>query len=106
MRGSGGEVHEEWLVWHKRLLLASPVDSVVGQVLGQVIAFLLRCGWIDRCRAFIQRWVILVVFPADEAIKMLEATASRWPMLEGSHRAGLPHRHLVALAEHGGGVAI
>ena len=44
VRGAGREVGEERLVRHQRLLLADPVDGVVGQVLGEVVALLRASG--------------------------------------------------------------
>ena len=41
---AGGEVHEERLVGHQRLLRPHPVDGVVGQVLGEVVALLWGLG--------------------------------------------------------------
>ena len=38
--GAGGVVDEERLVGHQRLLLADPVDRLVGHVLGEVVALL------------------------------------------------------------------
>ena len=49
------EVHEERLVGHQRLLLARPLDRLVGHVLGEVVA-LLRCRLgLDRRRALVDR---------------------------------------------------
>ena len=95
----GREVHEERLVRHQRLLLAHPADRPVGQVLGQVVALLRGRRRLDRCRAVVQRRVPLVVLPADEPVERLEPAAARRPRVERAHRRGLPHRHLVALAE-------
>src|SRR4029453_2867352 len=93
-----GEVHEEGLVGHERLLLARPLDRLVGHVLGEVVALLGRLLRLYRRRAFVDRWVVLIRLTADEAVEVFESTAGR-PGLERPHRAGLPDRHLVALAE-------
>ena len=93
------EVDEERLVGHERLLLADPADRAVGEVLGEVVALLGRRGRLDRGRALVQRRVPLVVLAADEAVERLEPAAARRPRVERAHRRGLPHRHLVALAE-------
>jgi hypothetical protein len=100
------EVGEEGLVGHQRLLLANPVDGVVGQVLGQVVAFFGSRGRLDGRQPFVERRIPLVVLAADEAIEVFEAAAAGRPVLERPHGAGLPDRHLVALAEHGGGIAV
>ncbi len=43
---------------------------------------------------------------ADEAVEVFEAAAAGRPGVERAGRTGLPHRHLVALAELGRGVAV
>ena len=102
VRGMGrpvGEVHEERLVGHQRLLLTHPADGPVGQVLGQVVALLGRRRRLDRGRPVVQRRVPLVVLAADEPVERLEPATTRRPGVERPHRRRLPHRHLVALAE-------
>jgi hypothetical protein len=94
-----GEVHEEGLVGHERLLLARPLDRLVGHVLGEVIALLGRLLRLNRRRPLVDGRVVLIRLTADEAVEVLESTASGRPGVEGPHRAGLPDRHLVALAE-------
>ena len=106
VRRAGREVDEERLVGHERLLLAHPVDGLVGHVLREVIAFLWRLLRLDRMGAFVDAGVVLVGLAADEAVEVLEAAARAGPAVEGPHRAGLPHRHLVALAELGRRVAV
>ena len=99
------EVHEEGLVGHERLLPAHPLDGVVGQVLGEVIALFGGLVQLDRRGAFVERGVVLVGLGADEAVEVLEAAAGR-PGVVRAGGAGLPTRHFVALAELGGGVAV
>ena len=109
VRGVGGarrEVDEEGAVGHQRLLLADPADGAVGQVLGQVVALLRGRRRLDRRRALVERRVVLVRLAAEEAVEVLEAAAAGRPGVEGAHRARLPGRHLVALAELRGGVAV
>ena len=98
VRRPRGEVHEERLVGHERLLLARPLDRLVGHVLGEVVALLGRLLRLQRRRALVDGRVVLVRLTADEAVEVLEAAAGR-PGVERSHRARLPDRHLVALAE-------
>ena len=105
VRRAGREVGEERLVGHQRLLLAHPVDRLVGHVAHEVVALLGRAPRLDRGRPLIERRVVLVRLAADEAVEVLEA-AARGPVLERPQRAGLPHRDLVALAELGGRVAV
>ena len=92
-------VDEERLVGHQRLLLAHPVDRVVGHVLGEVVALLRRAVGLDRDGVLVDRRRVLVRLAADEAVEVLEAAAAGGPGVERPHRARLPHRHLVALAE-------
>ena len=49
--------------------------------------------------------VVLVRLAADEPVEVLEPAAAS-ATVERPHRAGLPDRHLVALAELGGAVAV
>ncbi len=56
--------------------------------------------------AFVDAGVVLVRLAADEAVEVFEAAAGAGPVVERPHRAGLPHRHLVALAELGRRVAV
>ncbi len=99
MGGARGEVHEEGLVRHQRLLLVHPTDGPVGQVLRQVVALLRRLRRLDGRESLVQRRVVLVVLAPDEAVEVLEPSPSGGPGVERPHRRGLPHGHLVALAE-------
>ena len=99
MRGAGREVHEERLVGHQCFLLAHPADGLVRHVLGEVVALLGALALLHRRGAFIDRGIPLVRFAADEAVEVLEAAAAGGPLAERPHRARLPDRHLVALAE-------
>ena len=102
VRGVGGPrcpVDEERLVRHQRLLLVDPGDGAVGEVFGQVVALLRGGGRLDRGRAVVERRVVLVVLATDEAVEVLEAATARGPGVERAQLGGLPHRHLVALAE-------
>ena len=103
--GAGREVDEERLVGHQRLLLADPLDRLVGHVAHEVVALFGRALGLDRRRALVQRRVVLVRLAADEAVEVLEAAAGR-PVVERAQRARLPDRHLVALAELGGRVPV
>ncbi len=106
VRRAGREVGEERLVAHQRLLLADPLDRVVGQVLGEVVALLRRLVRLDRDRPFVERRVVLVRLAADEAVEVLEPAAAARPRVEGAERARLPDRYLMALAELRGRVAV
>ena len=106
VRGPRREVDEERLVGHQGLLLVHPADGPVRQVLGEVVALLGRGGRLDRGRAVVEGRVVLVVLPTDEPVERLEAATARGPGVERPHRRRLPHGHLVALAELGGGVAV
>ena len=105
VRRAGRVVHEEGLVGDQRLLLPDPVDRAVGQILVQRVALLGRAGRLDGGRPFEEPRVVLVRLAADEAVEVLEARAGR-PVVERAHRARLPHRDLVALAELRGRVAV
>ena len=96
---AGREVDEEGLVGHERLLLADPRDRFVGHVLHEVVTLVRRLLRLDRDGALVDGGVVLVRLAADEAVEVLEPAAARRPRIERAHRAGLPDRHLVALAE-------
>ena len=100
------EVGEEGFVRHQRLLLADPGDRPVGQVLGQVIALVRRLRLLDRCGAVVQGRCVLVRLAAEEAIEVFEPGPAGGPGVERTHRAGLPDRDLMALAEVGRGVPV
>src|SRR5215469_1445006 len=103
---SGCKIHEERFVRRQRLLLRDPVSRLIRHVLHQVVA-LFRCLFgLDWGRAFVKRWVPLARLASDEAIEILEATASRWPSVERPNRARLPYRHLVTLTELRCGIAV
>ncbi len=106
VRSARREVGEEGLVGHECLLLVDPADGLVREVLGEVIALLGRLGRLGRVGALVQGRLPLVVFAADEAVEVLEATAAAGPFAEGPHGRGLPDRHLVALAELCGRVPV
>ena len=106
VRRAGREIGEERLVGHQRLLRAHPVDRLVGHVAHEVVALFGRAARLHRRRALIQRRVVLVRLAAEEAVEVLEAAAARRPVVERAHRARLPHRQLVALAELRGRVAV
>jgi hypothetical protein len=76
MRRPGREVHEEWLVGHQGLLLADPIDRVVGHVLGEVVALLGRAVGLHRHGVLVDGRGVLVGLPTDEPVEMLEATAT------------------------------
>ena len=75
VRRAGREVDEERLVGHQRLLLADPVDRLVGHVLGEVVALLRRAVGLDRDGVAVDRRRVLVRLAADEAVEVLEAAA-------------------------------
>ena len=107
MRCAGREVSEERLVGHEGLLLANPLDRFGGHVVREVIALFGRLVRLDRRRAFVERRIPLVGFPADKAIEVLEAPSTTGrPVVERAQGAGLPHRHFVAFTKLRGRVAV
>src|SRR6187200_341177 len=106
MGGTGREVHEEGLVRHQRLLLADPVDGMVGKVFGEVVALLRRSIGFYRRGPAVEGRRVLVRLAPDEAVEVFEATANAGPRVEGTHRARLPDRYFVAFAKLRGGVPV
>ena len=105
MRGARRVVDEERLVGHQRLLLRDPVDRVIGHVLREVVPLLGCPVGLHGDRVLVDRRRVLVRLAADEAVEVLEARARR-PRAERAHGARLPDRHLVALPELRGRVAV
>ena len=70
-----------------------------------MVALLGRLGRLHRGDPVVQGRVPLVGLGAHEAVEVLE-TAAGGPLGERAHRARLPDRHLVALAELGRAVAV
>ena len=60
----------------------------------------------DRHRVAVDRRRPLVRLGADEAVEVLETATTGRPRIERTHRTGLPHRHLMALAELRGRVPV
>ena len=76
VRGAGREIHEEGLVGHERLLCPDPVDGVISQVLGEVVALLGRLLGLDRVETLIEGGVPLIVLASDEAVEVLETASA------------------------------
>ena len=99
MASAGCEIHEERLVGHQRLLLPHPGDSLVCHVFGKVVSFLGRLRRFHWCGALVDSGVPLVGLATDKSIEILESSAACRPLVEWTHRAGLPDRYFVALSE-------
>ena len=106
MGGPGCEIGEEGCVGGQGLLLTDPGDRLVGHVFHEVVTLFGGAVDLHRCGALIQAGIPLVGLTTDEAVEVLETSARRRPRVERPDRAGLPHRHLVALAELGGVVSV
>jgi hypothetical protein len=99
-------VHEEGSVRCQRLLLTDPQDRPVGHVLGEVVALLRGPVRLYRCRPLVEGRVVLVRLSGNEPVEVLEPAATGRAGIERANGAGLPHRHLVTLAELSRGVAV
>src|SRR5687768_17839059 len=99
VRCARGVVDKEWLVRHQRLLLADPVDRMIGHVLGEVVALLGRAVRLDGHGVLVESRGVLVGLAADETVEVLEPSTAARPGVERPHRARLPDWHLMALAE-------
>ena len=104
--GARREVHEERPIGHQCFLLPRPLDCLVRHVFREVITLFRSSSGLDRRGALVDRRIPLVGFAADKAIEVFEAATAGGPLIKRSHGAGLPYRHLVALAELRGGIAI
>jgi hypothetical protein len=92
VRGAGREIDEERLVGHQRLLLVHPLDRLVRQVLGEVVALLRGPVGLDRNRVAIRRGRPLVSLGTDEPVEVLEPAAA------GRHASNGP----IGLVSHTG----
>src|SRR5262249_59814933 len=93
VRGAGREVDEEGAVRGDRLLSSHPVDAVVSQVAGELVAVLRLARNRHSARAPVQRRIELVGLAADKAVEVIEAPA-RGPVVEGASLATLIVSHL------------
>ena len=106
MRRAGRKIDKEGLIGHQRLLLANPINRVVGHVVGQVIAFFGGLVWFDRDRVPVERGRVPIRLAAEKAVEMLEPAAAGRPGVERPHGTGFPDGHLMALAELRGRIAV
>src|SRR5437588_10468022 len=93
------EVDEERFVGHECFLLPDPVDGLVRHVCHQVVAFFGRLLHFDWRGAFIERWIPLMRFAADEPVEIFESSASGGPGFKRSGWTGLPDWHLMAFTK-------
>jgi hypothetical protein len=97
-------IHEERLVRRVGLLFAQPLDGVLGDVFGEVIALAGCCG--DHGDGVAgQRRLVLRGFAGEEAVEILEAIAGR-PVLERPFARDLFFGRVVPLAPGAGVVAV
>src|ERR1700680_109406 len=99
MASARRKINEERLVGHQSFLLAHPRDGLVGHVLSKVITFLRRLRRLHWGGALVDSGVPLVGLTTDKSIEILESSSACRPLVEWTHRAGLPDRHFVALPE-------
>src|SRR5271156_3941931 len=105
VRAAGHVIEEERLVRRGRVQVVHVLDGVVGQVGGEVVAFLTD-PWVHRSRIAEQVGRPLVGFATQEAIEILKAHADR-PLVEGASRGAVSEaRGVVVFAEPRGGVAV
>src|SRR5262245_277396 len=103
--GAGREVGEEGTIRCDRLLSSHPVDAVIGQVAGEVVAILRLTRNRHSARAPVQRRIELVGLAADKAVEVIEASA-RWPVVERASLAGLVVRDIVVFPPPAGGITV
>ena len=96
MGGAGGEIHEKWLVWRERLLVAHPVDRLVGHVGHEVIVRILR--QLHLRHSVKEQRRPLVGFAAEKAVKLVESGAGR-PAVGRAGGTEFPGCGLMGLAE-------
>ena len=84
-------------------MAAQPVHGLGGQVLGQVIAFVV--GRLHGVEIFIEPGLVLRGLAGQKAVKIVEAVPGG-PTVEGSHGGGLVRGGVVPFAEGRGLVAV
>src|SRR5262245_14875665 len=104
MRGSGGEIREEWSPGRDRLLLANPANALIREVARELVAVFRPLRRLDRIRVANQRWIKLIGLTGDEAVEIVEALIGR-PVPARTGGARLIVRHVVVLAEPRAGVS-
>ena len=105
VQAAAGPIHEERPIGLQRLVVAQPVDRVVGQVLREVVA-LLR-GLRGRHDSGVAHQVRLVLrrLPGQEPVEILEAQPGG-PVLERARCRGVLRRGVVPLAPCARAVAV
>ena len=105
MRCAGRKIHEERLIAREQSLLAYPRNRAIRHILHEVIALFGRLRRFHDFRALVNRGIPLIGLAGNETVEVFEARARR-PAIEGPNGACFPHRHLMALAELRGGIAV
>ncbi len=103
--GARGEVEQERLVGPVGAQVLDVADRAIGQILGEVVAFLGRTGRRHLMVVVDQIRVVLVRLAGEEAVEALEALAEGPAMPRPAERH-LSRRRQMPLAECEGGVAV
>jgi hypothetical protein len=101
MAGARRVVEKERLVGRDRLGVADELESLVGDVVGEVVALLRRPGRVDGVVVVDQVGIPLVGLGAQEAVPALEAAAAR-PVAPRRGQVHLVGRAEVPFAHHVG----
>src|SRR5262245_52778220 len=104
VRGTRRKIDEERFVRRSSLLLPNPADRLLGQRFGEVPRRVV-VGHLDRRGVLEERRVPLIRLAALEPVEVVEALASR-PPLVGTAGAELVVGRVVPLAEGGGRILI
>ncbi len=103
MRSPGSEIREERLVRRQRLLVADPLDRLIGEVGHQMVIRIVRK--FDPGHPVIEAWRPLVGFTTDESVELVEARA-RWPAVCRSGRTHFPCRCFMRFSKRRCAVAV
>ena len=101
----GAEIHEERFVRRDLLGVGYEADSLIGQVLGQMVTFLGRLGWLYPVVVVSQIRIVLVGVAAQEAIVTLE-TAAEGPAVVRAGGRDLVGRRQMPFADSEGIVTV
>ena len=96
MHRTRGEVEEERLLRRDLLRIGDEGDRPVGQVFGQVVAFLRRLRWLDTMVVIGEVGIVLVGVTAEKTVVTVEA-AAEWPAIVRARCGDLLSRRQVPL---------
>src|SRR3990170_7328362 len=103
MSSACGKINEERFIRCECLLILNPAYSLVGHVSGEMIIRVMRHFSLGD--TVIKQWSILICFPANEAVELIEAGMS-WPAVIRTGNRNFPGRGFMIFTEGSRAVTI